>query len=107
MPTQSVSEAKERGVDLRWYPFDISVNNPKLVEIGRARHDLGELKVIEDREAGIREEKESGLTNRKRFTSGLDLVYSTTFPFCIHSETIRKHRGSAEKETPNRGKMLG
>jgi len=83
------------------------VNNPELVEIGRARHDLGELKAIKDREAGFRKETGSGLTNRKRFTSGFDLAYSITFPFCIHSETIRKHRGSVEKETPNKGKMLG
>ena len=83
------------------------MNNPELVEIGRTRHDLGELKVIKDRKVGIREETANGLTNRKRFTSGLDLVYSITFPFCIHSETMRNHRGSAEKETPNKGKMLG
>jgi len=48
-----------------------------------------------------------GLTSLKRFTSGLDLVYSITSPFRIQSETIRKSRGSAEMATPNKGKILG
>jgi len=95
-------------MDARRYPFDISVNNPELVEIGCARHDSGELRAIKDRKASILERPASSrLTNRNRFTSGLDLAYSITFPFCIHSETMRKHRGSVEKETPSKGKMLG
>ena len=47
------------------------------------------------------------LTNSKRFASGLDLVYSTTFPFCIQSETMQKCWGSMETETPNKGRMFG
>lgn len=94
-------------MNVRQYPFDISVDNPEFVEVDHARHNLGELKIIKDRKVGVSEGIASGLTNRKRFTSGLALVYSITFPFCIHSETMRKYRGSGEKETPNKGKMLG
>jgi len=73
-------------VNVQRYPFDIPVNNSILVEIGRARHDLGELKVIKDRNAGISEETANGLTNRKRFTSGLALVYSILHPLRDDSE---------------------
>ena len=66
--------------------------NPDLVKVGSAQHDLRELKVIRDGKAGVREETASRLTSRKRFTSGLDLVYSITFPFRIQSETMQKHR---------------
>lgn len=83
------------------------MNNPELVKVGCTGHDPGELTAITDRKSGIREESVSGLTSCKRFTSGLYLVYSITFPCCIHSETMRKLRGSAETETPNNGKMLG
>ena len=69
------------------------MNNPEIVKVGRAGHDLRELQVVKNRD-GIRKDIVSGLTNRKRFTSGLALVYSITFPFCIQSETIRKPRGS-------------
>ena len=82
------------------------MNNPEIVQVGRAGHYFRELKVIDD-EIGIREKTTSGLTNCKRFASGLALVYSITSPFCIQSETIQKLWGSVETETPNKGKMLG
>jgi len=87
-------------------PFKISMNDPELVKVGCAGHDLRELKTIKDRKCGIGGEIASGLTNCKRFTSGFDLVYSITFPFRIQSETMRKLRGSMETETPNNGKMF-
>jgi hypothetical protein len=83
------------------------MNNPERMKVGRTRHDLGELKVIRDRKSGIYQETTKGLTNSKRFASGFDLVYSIMFPFRIQSEKIRKHWGSAETDTPKRGKMLG
>ena len=88
-------------------PFKISVDDPKLVKVGCTRHDPRELTTMKDRKNRIGEESTSDLTNSKRFASGLDLVYSMTFPFRIQSETIRKLWGSVEKETPNNGKMLG
>jgi len=88
-------------------PFEIPVNDPDLVKVGRAGHDPRELKTMRNRKSGIGEGTANGLTNCKRFTSGLDLVYSITFPFCIQSETMRKLRGSMEIETPNNGKMFG
>ena len=103
-----VSETvKKIDANVEQYPFQISVNNPELVKVGHARHDPSELKVIKDRQSGICEGTTSEPTNRKRFTSGLDLVYSTTFPFRIQSEMMRKFRGSAEIETPRKGRMLG
>ena len=83
------------------------MNNPKVVDVGHAGHDLRELYVIEERKVVIREEAASGLTNHKRLTSGLDLVYSIMFPFRIQSEVIRKLGGSVETETPNKGKTFG
>jgi hypothetical protein len=83
------------------------MNNSELVKVGRTGHDLRELKVIKDRKSGIRRKTASGLTNSRRFASGLDLVYSITFPFRIQSETMQKHWGSAETDTPKRGKMFG
>jgi hypothetical protein len=83
------------------------MNNPELVKVGRTGHDLGELRAIKDRKSEVCKEVTSGLTNCKRFTSGLDLVYSITFPFRIQSETMWKLRRSVGAETPNRGKMLG
>ena len=73
---------KKNVVNDRWYPFEIPVNNPQVVEVGCARHDLRELEAIENK-VGIQEDIVSGLTNCKRFTSGLDLVYPITFPFFI------------------------
>ena len=52
-------------------------------------------------------ETTSGLTNRKRFASGLDLAYCITFPLGIHSERMRKQRRSVDTETPNKGEMFG
>ena len=53
------------------------------------------------------EDVAGGLTNRKRFFSGLDFTYSITFPLGIHSVIMRKQCGSVETETPNKGKMFG
>ena len=83
------------------------MNDSELVKVGHTGHDLGELKVIGNRKSGIRGGTASELTNNRRFARGLDLVYSTTFPFCIQSETIRKLQGSVETKTPNNGRMLG
>ena len=47
------------------------------------------------------------LTNPKRFASGLDLAYCITVPFDIHSVRMQKRCGSADTETPNKGKMFG
>ena len=88
------------------YPFKISVNNSELVKVYHPGNDPSELESIKHRKRGIRGETVSGLTNSRRFASGLDLVYSITFPLCIHSETIRKYWGFVEIETPNKGKML-
>ena len=77
------------------------------MDVGRAGRNFGELYIIERCKVGTRKETASGLTNRKRFTSGLDLVYSITLPYCIQSEMMRKLWGSVETETPNSGKMLG
>lgn len=82
------------------------MDNSEVVEVGRAGHDLVELKVIEDM-IRIHEETASGLTSRKRFALGLALAYSITFPFCIQSEMIRKLWGSVETETPSKGRTLG
>ena len=82
------------------------MNNPEVVDVGHARHDFKELKIIKGK-VGMCEETASGLTSRKRFASGLVLAYSITFPFCIQSETIQKFWGSMEIETPNKGKMFG
>ena len=82
------------------------MNNPEIVKVGRARHDLRKLEVLKNK-VGTREGIASGLTNRKRFAFGLVLVYLITSPFCIQSEMIRKPRGSVEIETPNKGRMLG
>ena len=49
----------------------------------------------------------SGLTSLKRFASGLDLAYCITFPPGIHSVRMRKQHGSADTETPNKGRMFG
>lgn len=83
------------------------MNNPKLVKVCHTGHDLSELKVVKNRKSRICGKTASRLTNSKRFTSGLDLVYSITFPFCIQSEKIRKLWGSVETETPNKGRMFG
>jgi len=48
-----------------------------------------------------------GLTSLKRFAKGLDLAYCITFPPDIHSVIMRKQRGSANTETPSKGKMFG
>lgn len=83
------------------------MNNPEPVKIGRTRHDFRELQVIRKSKGGIYGKAASGLTNWRRFTIGLDLAYSITFPFRIQSEMIRKQQGSVVIETPNKGRMLG
>jgi len=83
------------------------MNHPEFVKVCCTGHDLRELKAIRGCKNGSRKETMSRPTNCKRFTSGFDLVYSVTFPFRIQSERIRKHGGSVETETPNKGKMLG
>ena len=52
-------------------------------------------------------ETAGGLTNRKRFASGFDLVYCVTFPLGIHSVRMWKRRGPVDTKTPNRGKIFG
>jgi len=81
------------------------MNGLELVEVGHTRHDLGELEDID--ESMKRSEIASGLTNPKRFASGWDLAYSITFPPGIHSVRMRKQHGSADIETPNKGRMFG
>jgi len=49
----------------------------------------------------------TALAKRKRLASGLEPVYSVTFPLGIHSEMMRKYGGLFDTETPNRGKMFG
>ena len=83
------------------------MNNSKLVKVYHPRHDLSKLEGIKNCKRGIRGETVSGLTNSKQFASGLDLVYSITFPLCIHSEMIWKYWGVVEIETPNKGRMFG
>jgi hypothetical protein len=52
-------------------------------------------------------EREMELTRRKRLASGLDFMYSITFPLGIHSEMMRKYRGFFDTETPSSGKIFG
>ena len=87
-------------------PFEIPMNDPELVKICCAGHDSRKLTDMRHRKSGIGKETADRITNCKRFTSGLDLVYSIRFPFRIQSETMRKLRGSVETETPNNIKML-
>ena len=101
-----VNETEKWSGNVQLYPFEISMNNPECMKVGHTGHDLRELRVVRDRKSGIHREATRGLTNSRRFASGLDLVYSVTFPFCIQSEKIRKHWGSVETKTPKRGKML-
>ena len=56
---QLVSETK-LVVDDRRYPFEIPVNDPGLVKVGDARHNLGELMISKDCRDRIREEVASG-----------------------------------------------
>ena len=80
----------EGGVEIaQAYPFEVSVNNPEAVKVTHTGHDTGQLWAIKNTKDEIRQIV-SGLTSRKRFAPGLDLVYSITFPFCIQVETMRK-----------------
>ena len=81
------------------------MNDAELVKVGHTRHDLRELDVFL-LTAGNRGETESGLTNRKRFSSGLDFAYCITFPLGIHSVRMQKPRGSVDMEMPNKGKIF-
>ena len=82
------------------------MNDSEVVEVCRTGHDLRELSVFKDW-VGIHEETGSGLTNRKWFAFRLAPVNPTTFPFCIQWKMVRKLWGSAEKETPDKGKTEG
>ena len=75
---------------LRTYPFEISMDNPEVVKIDRAGHDLRELPAIQNPKDRTWGRTASGLTNCNRFAPGLDLAYSITFPFLIQAETMRK-----------------
>ena len=86
------------------HPFEISVCNFELVKIHYAMCHLGKLWVVN---ASPRGECTAGLTRRKRLAFGLDLMYSFTFPFDIHSEMMRKYWGFFDMETPNKGKTFG
>jgi len=82
------------------------MNDLELVKVGHTRHDLGELKDV------CRYEKQTAwkqriLTKPKRFASGFDLAYCTTFPPGIHSVRMWKQHGSVETVIPNKGKMFG
>ena len=80
----------EGGVEtVQAYPFEVSVNNPEAVKVAHTGHDPKQLRTTENTEDEIMETANE-LTNCKRFASGLDLVYSITFPFCIQVETMRK-----------------
>ena len=46
-------------------------------------------------------------TKRKRFASGLELVYRIMFPLGIHSVTMQGQYGSTVTETPNNGRTFG
>lgn len=76
----------------------------EVVEISHARHDIRKLNVLHEKKE---QEIVSGLTNCKRFAAGLDCVYFTIFPLCVHSVRMRKRCGPPEIETPTRGKMFG
>ena len=71
------------------YPFKVSLNNPEAVKVLRTGHDPGQLRTTNGAKYGTRKTV-GGLTSCKRFAPGLDLAHSTTFPFCIQAETMRK-----------------
>ena len=104
MPVSLVGGLQDQ--EQRTHSFEISVNHLELVKVCHTRRDLRELKVVDEQERQSRGNG-SGLTNRKRFASGLDVAYLITFPLGIHSEKIRKQCGSVDTETPNKGKMFG
>ena len=86
-----VNETERRVNIVQTYPFEVTVNNPEVVEVIHTRQDSTQLQVmVRNAKNRIRRKIMNGLTNCKRFTSGLDLVYSTTFPFSIQEETIWK-----------------
>ena len=106
LPVRVVSELEGRAEITQAYPFEVSVDNPEVVKVAYARHDLRQLGAVKNSKYGIRK-KATGLTSCKRFAPGLDLAYSITFPFCIQADTMRKQWRSVENETPNSGKTLG
>ena len=67
------------------------MDNPVFVEVDHAGYDPAQLRIaVRDAKSGDRRKTANGLTNCKRFTPGFDLTYSTTFPFSIQEDTIRK-----------------
>lgn len=106
MFTYSAGQRNKRLVaNGRLYLSEIPMRNHKLVKVLHAGYGPRGLRMIKDCKVGVREEIASGLTDCKRFTSGLTLVHPIIFPFSIQSETNRKSWGSVEKETPNKGKF--
>ena len=86
-----VNETERRVTTIQTYPFEITMNNPEFVEVGHARCDPAQLRVaVRNGKSEIHRKTVNGLTNSKRFIPGLDLAYSTTSPFFIQGETIRK-----------------
>ena len=79
--------------------------DPEAVKIGHSRHNFGELKVLD--EEGKNGETARILTKRKRFSSRLEVAYCIMFPLGIHSVTMQKQYGSADAETPDKGKIFG
>ena len=59
------------------------MNDTDVMKVARAGRDLGELKAVKDRKGEITRATANGLTSCKRFTPGLDLMYSIKFPFRI------------------------
>ena len=82
------------------------MDDPEAVEIGHSRHDLGELEAFDEQDKN-EEARARIFTKRKRFSSGLELVYRIMFPLGIHSVTMQKQHRSTDTETPNKGKMFG
>jgi hypothetical protein len=81
------------------------VNDTELVKVRHAGCYLEQLKVRREQKKHRVGGKQ--LASCNRFTSGLDLAYSVTFPLVIHRVRMRKQHGSMETETPNKGRMLG
>ena len=84
--------------------------DPEVMKVRYATRRLGKLYDMLSRATNEHKpygECAAGLTKRKRLASGLDLMYSITFPLAIHSDMMRKCRGFSDTEIPNRGKTFG
>jgi len=93
--------------DVGAHPFEITVCDPEFVKEGYARGHLIKLRIVKVCQRGTSRERTVGLAKRKRLASGLNFVYSVTFPLGIHSEMMRKYWGLLDTETPSRGKTFG